>query len=379
MSIVWPCERLKRLPFTDLAVDVVVVNPVICARAGGFSLQWLLAEMVRVLMPTGSLMFTAPAEELWASSAGLWAQRLLTSTGFSNVFTRQASMASDLKACQECGLPGLADWRSTSEFARIGGSGPHRPDADFNVSHCQPFIHHGFAALNAASRQATLRKESDLSLTRLNFPVENVLHSNPQKESWADDFNRDLHKWFVENYVSSNVRKPEWMTAWNAEIRQGRIRSVLDAGAGSCTLQALLLKQGLLNLLRPYVGFGAYDCSMLRICAERGLINFQFNWLDTLPFCSDCKFDLVFQAEGVHWMKKEKDQLLTFRNFDSVLACRGRLHMEDNIYPDAVDWMLTAEAWARQMDYTVERMKVWENKGRKRGWGRITIVKTACP
>lgn len=62
--------------------------------------------------------------------------------------------------------------------------------------------------------------------------------------------------------------------------------------------EGTLRRQRLLSKLDVYLAFGAYDCSMLRICAERGALSFQQNWLKQMPICASCKFDLIFQVEG---------------------------------------------------------------------------------
>ena len=107
---------------------------------------------------------------------------------------------------------------------------------------------------------------------------------------------------WVSNYVGSGGRlgdKKEWLPAFTKGIERGHIRSVLDAGAGTCSLDGHLRGHGLRDRVR-LLSFGFYDCSMARVAAERGSIIFDWTWLDPLPLCSTCTFDLVFQAEGMH-------------------------------------------------------------------------------
>merc|ERR1712032_152875 len=149
--------------------------------------------------------------------------------------------------------------------------------------------------------------------------------------------------------------------------KSGRVKSMLDAGAGSCTLDGVLRQEGLLDNLRPYMAFGAYDCRMLRFCAERGGISFQYNWLNPLPFCKTCVFDLVFQVEGIHHVE-ERSLYTTFNNFDAVTACQGFLFLWDG-----GDWHKTFISWVKQKRYRVEY------QGRQSGKVRGFLVKKICP
>ena len=101
--------------------------------------------------------------------------------------------------------------------------------------------------------------------------------------------------------------------ALEALVRSGKVKSILDAGAGTCSLDAHLRKHGLRSRVR-LVAFGFYDCSMARVAAERGSLIFDWSWLDPLPFCQKCTFDVVFQAEGIHHTvpRKTADRLDEF-------------------------------------------------------------------
>eukprot|EP00972_Heterocapsa_arctica_P015727 2317319-Heterocapsa_arctica.AAC.1 len=83
--------------------------------------------------------------------------------------------------------------------------------------------------------------------------------------------------------------------------------------------------------MNQYVAFGAYGCAMLRTCGERGFISFQYNWMNKLPFCKGCTFDLVLQLQGLHHVGTIADAMKTYDNFDAVLACRGFLHLDDTM------------------------------------------------
>merc|ERR1711957_739994 len=141
----------------------------------------------------------------------------------------------------------------------------------------------------------------------LHFPVQNVLQTQTAGGCWADYTKARMAPWFNVNYVSPTPVKREWHEGLSSLVRDGKVKSLLDAGAGSCTLAGHLRRAGLMQRLNPYVAFGSYDCSMLRICGERGAISFQYNWLNSLPFCRGCKFDMVFQAEGIHHIQGKEN------------------------------------------------------------------------
>ena len=45
-------------------------------------------------------------------------------------------------------------------------------------------------------------------------------------------------------------------------VKAGKIKRILDAGAGSCTLEGELRRKGYLKTVHIFLAFGAYDCSM---------------------------------------------------------------------------------------------------------------------
>ena len=177
-------------------------------------------------------------------------------------------------------------------------------------------------SLEDPRRQRAILKEKSLSQGRLKqWPVANVLNTQTT-EMWTDRvYGGPNRSWFFSNYVGHDepdgsrgpVTKLEWQqNDYSSWIASGKVKAVLDAGAGSCTLDYILREEGLAQRLKPYMPFGFYDCSQARICAERGTITLAWNWLNPLPFCSDCYFDLIFQAEGMHHIGqacKEKELL----------------------------------------------------------------------
>ena len=78
--------------------------------------------------------------------------------------------------------------------------------------------------------------------------------------------------------------------ALEALVRSGKVKSILDAGAGTCSLDAHLRKHGLRSRVR-LVAFGFYDCSMARVASERGSLIFDWSWLDRLLYCAVSALD----------------------------------------------------------------------------------------
>ena len=79
-----------------------------------------------------------------------------------------------------------------------------------------------------------------------------------------------------------------------------------------------------------FLAFGAYDCSMLRICAEHGSLSFQHNWLIPLPLCAACKFDLIHQFGGMNHMKTVDQHDKFLSNMLALLECNGVLFVNDH-------------------------------------------------
>jgi SAM-dependent methyltransferase len=113
-------------------------------------------------------------------------------------------------------------------------------------------------------------------------------------------------------------------------VKAGKIKRILDAGAGSCTLEGELRRKGYLKTVHIFLAFGAYDCSMLRICAEHGSISFQHNWFIPLPVCAACKFDLIHQFAGMNHMKTVDQHDNFLSNMLALLECNGVLFVNDH-------------------------------------------------
>ena len=118
--------------------------------------------------------------------------------------------------------------------------------------------------------------------------------------SWAGTYARKSPTAWRDNYVTPHAKKKEWRTQFTKWIEAGYVKRVLDAGAGTCSLDATLRSSGARKSLTSLVSFGFYDCSMARVAAERGSPILDWTWLAWLPLCSRCKFELIFQAEGIH-------------------------------------------------------------------------------
>jgi len=111
-------------------------------------------------------------------------------------------------------------------------------------------------------------------------------------------------------------------------------KSLLDAGAGTCSVYGELLRANVEGKM-AYAAFGGYNPDYLRYCGERGVISFDHDWTNELPFCKNCAFDLIVQLEGLHHTECKgsgtgcRPLLTTFDNFDKHLACGGSMWLED--------------------------------------------------
>lgn len=206
---------------------------------------------------------------------------VLGATTFANVFIRANESrlgANRLASCSQ--LPG--NEVGCNHFAK-------------QVGPCQPVIAksgYKYVSLTDTRRIEMTVGSKDLAIGRFRSTL-------PSGSNWYKGFDPGHHE---PRYDGTDMGKPELEA--NAKLmtllRTGSIKSVLDAGAGTCTFYAALLNRQLFSKLDRFYSFGGYNCPMLRFCGERGTISMEFNWLDPLPFCSSCKFDLVFQAQGLH-------------------------------------------------------------------------------
>ena len=255
-------------------------------------------------MPTGTLVITDASRQFLPFDL----YGLLAPTSFYNIFRRDINRNSrGAPICRTCTItfPGQGDLRRVKKIE----------------SPCQPLLDspEPYVSLHETKRKMAILRESTLILGRLrNFPVGNVY--------------LPMTTQLRPRYTTKVAQKMEWDRA--PELRKlvlnGKVKSILDAGAGSCSFASVLAQEHKWRELRQYMAFGAYDCKMLRVCAERGFISFQHNWLNRLPLCERCQFDLVVQFEGLHHVQGSVSNLqLTFDNFDRAVACGGYLHLDD--------------------------------------------------
>lgn len=340
-AMLWPLQELHRLPFVDLGIDVVLLNSTLLKTVKEAEL--VFAGVARLLQPAGMLVLTAPLKEALDPSKLKPIFQLLQPSKWSNVYHKSEAESATLPECQDCSM--------------------NNPEFDGT---CQPRIQKHFVPLS--KRVDEILADKPLGMGRLHkWPIGNVLGTQ-QHPSWCDSTRNTQKGWFESNYVNGAPTKAEWKQDFEQKIMRGEITSILDAGAGGCTLEGYLRRQGFLDKLQPFMAFGAYDCSMLRICAERSSISFQWNWLDPLPVCQDCKFDLVFQAEGVHHLSPDNWD----KSWDSLsehLKCNGYLYLNDHPcvakethevkQPDGSTvkwcWVDSAKAWAQAKGHQVQQ------------------------
>jgi len=354
-ALVWPLADFRFLAFNDLSIDVAVLSTAVLAH----SREDVIGEAVRILSPGGTLAFseTVPTREL----EHMWFWELLEPTRHSNMFRRLTQMGRAIPVCTDC-------------YFGVKGSVGRNNRRSTGAPRCQGNIPEDFVPLTDDRRKiAILNHNGDLDLGRATeWPIQNVLNTLPKPHSWADsmigresdwDAGRrfgsfDKRTWLMwrRQYVSADVSGILWPAENTALVRSGQAKSVLDAGSGSCSLDVHFRQQGIRRLLRPFVQFGAYDCSMARICGERGASQLDWDFLKPMPFCNGCTFDIIHQARAFHEFQTDAGPLrLAMDNFDNVLSCGGRMSIDDLILkPPYVNWVEVAANWAREKGYTLQ-------------------------
>eukprot|EP00930_Biecheleria_cincta_P025917 TRINITY_DN18370_c0_g1_i1.p1 TRINITY_DN18370_c0_g1~~TRINITY_DN18370_c0_g1_i1.p1 ORF type:complete len:579 (-),score=78.45 TRINITY_DN18370_c0_g1_i1:590-2167(-) len=296
-AVLWPADQMGAIPYADLALDVVVVNnSAFGSRASG--LASCLSEAARVLVPAGVLLLLEPFSALPKFDL----QALVKPTTFGNAYKR-LDRAVGMPECQQL-------------RARGDGSWP-----------CQPKVPNDFVNLdNKAHIQDILRHKSLADGRYSTSLVRNVWHGKQAEY---------LEK--RPRYSGHKGTKSEWtnMPVLEQLVRTKKVQTMLDAGAGSCAMYGVLVQSGLMDIVpQPrYMAYGGYDPGYYRFCGERGTASFDHSWLYPHPFCSSCKFDLVFQFEGVHHTEAFLNHtmlIITFNNFDAVLKCGGWLMLQDS-------------------------------------------------
>ena len=245
------------------------------------------------------------------------ASKLLENGQLPNSFVRLVGMVKDLEVCSDCGMTSMFGVHSIVRSP---------------LNQCQAWIPPNYSSVfqPAIAQKFDPSKKESLEIQRLRlWSRSNVLKTQRDKIQWTDRYHEN-HPDAYKAYIGPEPEK-EWRhlgQLW----RSGKLKHVkrlLDAGSGTCTLEGGLRRMKLLSRLSVYLAFGVYDCSMLRVCAERGAVAFQHNWLNPLPICANCKFDLIFQSGGVHHMKKVEDHTLFLNNMLAHLECNGLLFVTD--------------------------------------------------
>merc|ERR1719469_505983 len=91
---------------------------------------------------------------------------------------------------------------------------------------------------------------------------------------------------------------------------------------------------------------------MARVCAERGTLQLDGSFLNQLPFCTDCGFDLVHTSRAFHEFAEASDIESALQNFDKALSCGGMIVIEDGNRPKPeIQWTDVAAAWAQKRGY----------------------------
>ena len=310
-SLLYGLERFQDLPFVDFAADIVVLD------VSSFSttlLGGVVTEAVRILAQQG-VLFILGAADFNISDFSPQAAKLVFSGSYAHSFVRRVGVVPDLPVCKACGM------RSMFGDRKIELSPENQ---------CQAWIQPGFKSIfqkETASKFNPKLKDNFETQRLGHWWKPNVLKTQQGRGEWADGYSQENAWAYNAAYVNSNPFKLPLRL--EEAVKAGKYKRILDAGAGTCSLEGELRRKGYFKTVRNFLAFGAYDCSMLRICAERGSISFQHNWLLPLPVCASCKFDLIYQFAGIHHMK-HIDNHTTFLNMMlTVLECGGLLFIND--------------------------------------------------
>lgn len=314
-SLWYALERFQDLPFTDFAADIVVLD------VGSFPkhlLGGVVTEAARILAQQG-VLFVLGATEFDISQFSPQAGKLVVAGSYAHSFVRRLGVVPGLPICKACGMRSMFGERSIELSPK---------------TQCQAWVQPGFKSIfgpEIASRFSSNTKTS-VENQRLKYWYRpNVMRTQQVlgEGEWVDRYSKPgggSKKSYEKAYVNPDPFKlPPRLELL---VRAGKIKRVLDAGAGSCSLEGELRRKG--YSVHNFLAFGAYDCSMLRICAERGSISFQHNWLIPLPVCAACKFDLIYQFAGVHHMPTVDEHGKFISKMLALLECNGVLFVNDH-------------------------------------------------
>ena len=311
-SLLYGLDRFQDLPFVDFAADIVVLDVSSFSKA---SLGGVVTEAVRILAPQG-VLFVSGAADFDISDFSPQAAKLVFAGSYAHSFVRRVGVVPDLPVCKACGM------RSMFGDRKIELSPENQ---------CQAWIQPGFKSIfqkETASKFNPKPKESFENQRLQHWWRPNVLKTQQGEDEWADVYSKKSAHVYKAGYTNSDPYKlpPHLKEA----VKAGKFKRILDAGAGSCSLEGELRRKGYFKTVRNFLAFGAYDCSMLRICAERGSISFQHDWLIPLPVCASCKFDLIYQFAGIHHMRVFENYAKFLDNMLAVLECNGLLFVNDH-------------------------------------------------
>jgi len=312
-SLLFTPGNLSNLPFADFQIDIVVVD---LSRFPRDLVGPVVTDAVRILMQKGVLFLLGAANNFELSNLPL-ANKLLELGFYENSFVRRLGMAPDVPVCEDCEIRTVGMWRKWQQNPR---------------QQCQAWVQDDYRSVFQPPISTKFDSNSSFSFEKQrhrHWWRRNVMKILRHGDSWTDEYSK-ITKTFKKSYVTST---PEKLNAGSDElerlIRSRKAKRILDAGAGSCSLEGELLRKGYLPHLHNYLAFGAYDCSMIRICAERGSISFQHDWLIPLPICASCKYDLILQFWGVHHIQKHQDRITFFENLLGHLDCGGLLFLTE--------------------------------------------------
>ena len=307
-------ERFQDLPFVDFAADIVVLD------VSSFSttlLGGVVTEAVRILAQQG-VLFVLGAADFNISDFSPQAAKLVLAGSYAHSFVRRVGVVPDLPVCKACGMSSMSGVRSIQLSPE---------------NQCQAWVQPGYRSIFHPDIVKEFKPNSAESFENqrlIRWYRPNVLKTKLEDErgEWSDRYAQSNTKSYNAAYVNSDPFKLPFRL--EEAVKAGKYKRILDAGAGTCSLEGELRRKGYFKTVRNFLAFGAYDCSMLRICAERGSISFQHNWLKPLPVCASCKFDLIYQWAGVHHMQTVEEHDGFISGMLALLECGGLLFVNDS-------------------------------------------------
>ena len=313
-SLLFSLGNLSTLPFSDFQIDIVVVD---ISRFPNDLVGPVVTEAVRILMQKGVLFLLGTASDFKMSDFSL-ANKLLEPGIYENSFVRRLGMAPGVPVCDKCEIRPIWRWRENEQNPR---------------ETCQAWVQDGYHSVfqPPISTKFDSKSKTSFENQRLHhWSRPNVLKTLPNRTTWTDRYSKGPSGTYRSSYVNSD---PSKLTLGPRElenmVKSGKVKRILDVGAGSCPLEGELRRKGYLKHIHNFLAFGAYDCSMLRICAERGSISFQHSWGMPLPICASCKFDLILQFGGVHHISTFQGRIEFLENLLGHLDCGGLLFLTD--------------------------------------------------